>query len=118
MKMERQWVTGPRGEYLVVAGTPRFRDLVWRFQASGNDTVSPTDPFGASAAWYQHLFRYGTNRGLVGVHAYGTHWAWVLPKGADVAPYGAAVVAMITSGEWVPEVMPRPHLDGATPYGA
>jgi hypothetical protein len=115
--MERRWVTGPRGDYLVVSGTPRFRDLVWRFQDSGNDTLSPTDPFGAGAAWYQHLFRHGTNRGVVAVHAYGRHWAWVLPKGADVAPYAAAVVAMVESGEWVPEAMPRPPLRDAKAYG-
>jgi hypothetical protein len=118
-QMRREWVKGPRGEYLLVAGTPRFRDMLLSFQASGNDLMSAADPFGVSAAWSQHLARYGTNRGYVAVYAYGRRWQWVLPRGVDPAAAGETVARLIESGEWVPETMPLPALpDGASPYGA
>lgn len=105
--MEREWVLGPQGEYLVVAGR---RGLVT------NATETPraarreiffwgwTKPLGRAALQL-------SGRLLVRWRDY--DWAWDTPTEAEARALVPHVVELLRTGAWVPVRMPQPELPGA-----
>ena len=115
--MERRWVTGPRGEYLVVVyGDSTFRSSLRKaLRGEGlPEMQARIDPFGVRSGLVRHAVLHGSRTGMVAVHAFGRRWAWVTPRGGRALAVGVAVVDLIENGAWVPEEMSQPDFPGAT----
>lgn len=111
--MLREWVTGPRGEYVVLAGT-------------SGEIADETEPAGA-ALWaamrwgfllmpLRRAIRRASGRGRVEVRWRDDDmWAWTTGSRADAIAVAATVSRLLRSGEWVPYEMPQPDLPAAEP---
>lgn len=113
--MERQWVLGPRGEYLVVVG---------RAAEVNAPHVGDSEYARSSIAFYSItwtlLRRVGrelvSRGGMVAVHWRGERQcAWSTPDVETARSVGLVVHDLLASGEWVPQSMPQPDLAGAEP---
>ena len=104
--MERIWVRGPQGDYLVVGGRAGL-------------VANATEPLGKARSrmffWGLPLLagRMIQRRGRLVVRWRDFEWTWETANGGDALRLVPHVVELLRSGDWVPVEMPPPSLPGA-----
>lgn len=103
----REWVTGPRGDYLVVGGrADHVREETERLSAS-------TIVFGSLGMLLLRRFSGVVDGGRVEVWWHDHGWVWRTADAATAVVAARAARDLLASGAWVPQEQPQPDLPQA-----